>query len=332
MLPLQEASPERPLVLPKDQAAHFDAKTEWWYYNGHLQTEDKEKYDFELVFFKFYVPLIPFRWLINPFYSAHFAIVNEKTGNFVYETRINFPRIWDAGADKEEYRVWNGNWEANGIEGKDHIRASMKNYAIDLQLSSSKKPVLYGNRGIVDMGEGGKSYYYSYTRMNVKGLIKIKGVSKKVQGIAWMDHQWGSWDWNGFKNWDWFSIQLNNGSELMLSNLLDSKGEVMKESGGAIVYPNGNVKFLKSSDFYVHSLNEWVSPHTKEVYPLNWDIAIKDYNIELKLRTIYLDCEINDIHMGKSYWEGPVKVKGKWGKQSVSGVGYVELTGFGRKG
>lgn len=332
MLPLQEPSSERPLTLPKDQAAHFDTETEWWYYNGHLQTEDNKKYGFELVFFKHYFPFIPFKLLIEPVYAAHFAIVNEDMEDFTYVTRINFPRIWEAGADEGHYQVWNGDWEAEGIDGRDHIRASMKNYTIDLYLFSSKPPVLHGDQGIGDMGKGGKSYYYSYTRMEVKGLIKIEGAVKKVDGIAWMDHQWGSWNWDSFKNWDWFSIQLNNGSELMLFNFLDSKGAIMKESGGTIVYPNGDVKFLKSSDFQVHSLDKWVSPHTKKVYPVNWNIIIPDYGIELRARTVGLDCEITDIHMGKSYWEGPVRVEGKWGKQSVSGVSYVELTGFERKG
>ncbi len=332
LLPLREASSERSLTLPEDQGAHFDAKTEWWYYTGHLQTEDDKKYGFELVFFKFYIPFMPFKWLINPVYTAHFAMVDEDTGHFTYATRIDFPRIWEAGADKDHYRVWNGEWEAESIKGAHHLRASMKDYAINLSLYPSKEAVFHGDQGIVDMGKGGKSYYYSYTRMKVNGLLKIKGTVKKVKGTAWMDHQWGSWNWDGFKDWDWFSIQLNNGSELMLFNFLDSRGVVMKESGGTIVYPNGDVKHLKSSDFYVYSLNKWVSPHTRKVYPINWHITIPDYGIDFQVHPVNLDQEIRDIHMGKIYWEGPAKVKGRFGKQSVSGVSYVELTGFKREG
>ena len=45
-------SSEYELVFPRDHGAHQDARTEWWYYTGHLQTEGGHRYGFEVTFFR----------------------------------------------------------------------------------------------------------------------------------------------------------------------------------------------------------------------------------------------------------------------------------------
>src|SRR5256885_3848517 len=38
--------------FPRDHGAHEEYKTEWWYYTGHLRTDDGRRYGFELTFFR----------------------------------------------------------------------------------------------------------------------------------------------------------------------------------------------------------------------------------------------------------------------------------------
>src|SRR5437764_15167292 len=64
--------------FPRDHGAHEEYKTEWWYYTGHLRTDDGRRYGFELTFFR--VGVIPpgeelqSRWDLHNLGLAHFAI------------------------------------------------------------------------------------------------------------------------------------------------------------------------------------------------------------------------------------------------------------------
>ena len=49
---IDHTKPVRPLDLPRDDAAHYAAQTEWWYYTGHLEADDGAEYGFEVTFFK----------------------------------------------------------------------------------------------------------------------------------------------------------------------------------------------------------------------------------------------------------------------------------------
>jgi predicted secreted hydrolase len=205
----------------------------------------------------------------------------------------------------------------------------MKDYSIDLRLSPSKPPAFHGKGGVVDMGKGGGSYYYSYTRMKVEGNITAGGAAKEVEGIAWMDHQWGSWDWRAYRGWDWFSLQLDDGTELMLFNFRDDSGGIQQESSGTIVYPDGNTERLSSGDFQVISLDQWKSTHSGATYPVDWQVAVPGQGMELRVRPVGLDRELNIE--GSTYWEGPVIVEGRSGGGPVTGVGYAEMTGYARR-
>ena len=45
-MPTAAAVDPIPLSFPKDDSAHPGYTTEWWYYNGHLQTATGEQYGF----------------------------------------------------------------------------------------------------------------------------------------------------------------------------------------------------------------------------------------------------------------------------------------------
>src|SRR5436190_2792539 len=54
--PLPAAAPyatavPAPVVLPRDGLPH-DALTEWWYFTGHLQSDDQQRYGFEFTIFQ----------------------------------------------------------------------------------------------------------------------------------------------------------------------------------------------------------------------------------------------------------------------------------------
>ena len=52
LLIFRAAMPGYEFAFPRDHGSHPEYKTEWWYYTGHLRTEDGRRYGFEVTFFR----------------------------------------------------------------------------------------------------------------------------------------------------------------------------------------------------------------------------------------------------------------------------------------
>ena len=71
-----------------------------------------------------------------------------------------------------------------------------------------------------------------------------------VTGTAWMDHEWFTHQLDpDQRGWDWFSIQLENGTELMLFQLRRTDGSIDPFSSGTYIARDGRAVHLKRSDF-----------------------------------------------------------------------------------
>lgn len=307
-----------PVRFPKDEAPHNDL-TEWWYYTGHLRAGEKS-YGFELVTFQVSrqgQPLI---------YLAHFAITDQNRHIFQYDQHSASGR---PSQPREGFNLSIGNWSMHGLGGKDHLQASMKNYAIQLNLTATKPPVLENRNGLLRSQLTGFSYYYSRTRMAVRGILTDHGRKLEVTGKAWMDHQWGNFLSLLGTGWDWFSIQLNDGTDLMLNTL---RGE--RRGGysyGTYVLRNGNARYISGNEYHERATGKWTSPRSGITYPFGWQIEIPDRGISLTVTPVLKNQElITTSTTGVSYWEGAVRVTGTSVDKPISGVGYVELTGYGK--
>src|SRR5205823_5119535 len=201
------ATPLPPIRFPQDEAPHRDL-TEWWYYTGHLNSVmpggQVNHYGFELVIFQ------ALRSDLPPVYASHFAISDISRGEFHYDQRrVIASAPLPAQSSTLEINVQAGDWRIQGENGSDHLVAAMTNYAINLNLTDQKAPVLHNGNGLITYGLAGFSYYYSRTRMAVTGTLQDHGQPLQVTGQAWMDHQWGDFLTLAKSGWDWFSIQLN---------------------------------------------------------------------------------------------------------------------------
>ena len=116
--PLDISYPTKPMQLPKDLAAHDWARMEWWYYTGHLETADGQKFGFELVFFRHRSDMDHYKKVslkdlkING-YMAHFAVVDEATGKYVYRSLVTTEGKF-ATAATNHYAVRLNDWRASG--------------------------------------------------------------------------------------------------------------------------------------------------------------------------------------------------------------------------
>ena len=333
--------PVKPVVLPRDDAAH-DAPIEWWYYTGHLETESGDELGLELTFFKAFTPpylklfgVYPVSNTVDRGHVGHFAISDKETQTFIKGERTDFWGYTGEASDTDlDVRL--GNWFARRADDgvSHHIRASHGGYAVDLILTPEKPAALHGNPpGIQSMGPGGTSYYVSYTRMRVSGTVS-RGCrplgfgcqTERVTGQAWHDHQWGDFSVSGYAGWDWFSVQFRDRTELMLYFIRAASGEYVTQAG-SFVTKDGRTLNLGAADITLTPTGEtWTSPATGAIYPMRWRVQVPEHDIDVVVTPDFPEQEMDTrASTGIVYWEGAVDVAG-----SKNGLGYVELTNYDR--
>jgi predicted secreted hydrolase len=91
----------------------------------------------------------------------------------------------------------------------------------------------------------------------------------------------------------------------------------------------GNATHIDRDAISLEILDRWNSPHTGTTYPSGWRLKVEPLHLDLKVSPSLQDQEMQtpgttDV----TYWEGSVAASGSMAGQSVSGEGYVELTGY----
>jgi predicted secreted hydrolase len=266
---------------------------------------------------------------------AHMAITDEAGKRFVYGEKRNRAALGVAGASAERYHVWNEDWVAERLGAVHHLKGEIPGFTLNLILTPLKPPVLHGDKGLSQKGEGRghASYYYSYTRMKTEGVLHIADEVFEVEGLSWMDHEFGSTQLREEQvGWDWFSVQLANGSELMLYHIRHRDGSIDPYSSGTLVQPDGSSVHLQRDDVQVQSHSQWKSPQSGAVYPQGWTIQVPKAKLTLHLEPTMAAQElITDDSTRVTYWEGSVRVRGTVQGARTDGVGYVEMTGYARR-
>jgi predicted secreted hydrolase len=335
------ATDPQPIVLPRDDAPH-DRLTEWWYYTGHLHDRAGHRFGFEFVIFRAERGSFPVAW------ASHFAITDESGRRFVYAQRSEVgpqvDRRQDSSAAGFDFALAapgaaaDATWTMDGSDGIDHLAAATapgegrpmgESIALRIDLRSTKPAALHDHDGWIDFGLAGGSYYYSRTRMTARGQVVIDNEAFEVDGEAWFDHQWGDFIAVGGGGWDWFALNLDDGTDITLSLVRDRDGSYPLVYGTEVA-ADGTSRHLERDAFAVEVTDRWTSPTTGATYPAGWHITIPGDNLEVDLRPIVADQELDTRPTsGVVYWEGSQRVVAMRDGRPLGGEAYVELTGYG---
>jgi predicted secreted hydrolase len=325
----------RELEFPEDHGAHPDFRSEWWYFTGNVESSTGRRFGFQLTFFRF--ALSPedtpraSAWGSNQVYMAHFALSDQKAGAFHAFERYSRAALELAGARAAPFRVWLGDWRAEGGENAMfplRLRAAENGYAVSLAAERGKPFVLQGDAGLSQKSAepGNASYYYSLTRMPVDGTIVTPAGEFRVRGAAWLDREWSTTALaDGQVGWDWFALQLSDGRDLMVYRLRRSDGSVDPHSSGTLVESDGTHRVLAADEFELQVLDHWRSPRDGAEYPARWRLHVPSAAIHVEITPELADQELD---LAFRYWEGASRVAGRSQGRAVSGRGYVELVGY----
>ncbi|MHB9019544.1 MAG: lipocalin family protein [Minisyncoccota bacterium] len=309
----------KPLVFPKDEFCH-NAVIEWWYFNGHLKTESGREFVFMHCLFKADPKRValPFadKLPVHDFYFAHSLIsdIDKKT----FQPSIFLYKELDKESFKKK-RLFigaGGDFIFENIKDREY---HFKNSDLDLGLIFKKEPLLIEGKGWIDLGIK-DTYYFSFSDIEAKGKIKTENGFESVSGKVWMDRQWSNGGYHPEDKWTWFSIQLENGLDVLCFEY----GDKEKTRSATIYLPNG--KQISTRNISFKSLDKsWKSSVTKAVYELEWLIEIPELNLRIKTIPKNLDQEI--IFGNINYWEGGLSIEATLDDKQIKGIGFLEMVG-----
>ncbi len=339
------ATPGYAWEFPRDHRAHPDFKTEWWYFTGHLDGADGARFGYQFTLFRVGIdaaaPAAGSTWSASALVMGHCALTNLASGeHFFSET------LWRAAgalggfpAAPDPLIAWSkapagtpGRWTLR-VDG-DAFAVSMadatRRIAFDLVARPTKPIVLHGERGFSAKTRDATSasQYCSFTRMATSGRVTWDGVEHAVTGTSWMDQEFSSSQLGATQvGWDWFSLQLDDGRDVMLYVLRDADGRI-DHASGTLVAADGSARTLTRADFTIESSEEFETAGDR-AYPGRFRVAIASAALDLDVTFVTRRAENVSALVAKlAYFEGPVVVKDRAGR--LVGRGYVELTGYGK--
>ncbi len=349
-------SPGYSWSFPADHWSHPEYKTEWWYVTGQLEAADDpgRRFGFQFTFFRVGLlrsrPVLDSAWAAGSLIMGHASITDAAGGKHWFSEllwrdsplfggfgRPGEARIASAIGPAGTSTQWSLIIDGAGFRIRMEDRRQQM--ALHLLVTPEKPLVFQGPGGVSRKGgePGAASYYYSFTRMETTGSITAGGGPVEVSGTSWMDREFFSNELTGQQaGWDWFSIQLDDGRELMLYQLRNRDGRPVF-GRGTVVPATGEPLYLSmETDWKLKVTDSWESPETGISYPSGWELELEDPvgagALRLTINPIIPNQENVSRRSGLAYWEGAVTVHpaGAAPDAPPIGRGYVELTGYGQ--
>lgn len=324
----------REFTFPEDYGAHPEYLTEWWYYTGNVETEEGRHFGYQLTFFRRAIPTVISEnrssdWSTNQIYLAHFAITDTQRNNHLVSDQIGRNANNLAGTAVDPYfSIWLNNWQITQTDDNTFLmKAAVDNFEVDFLLENSKPEVFHGEGGLSQKGDqiGNASYYFSQTRLDTNGRLRIDYQWFEVSGLSWMDHEFGTSTLGANQvGWDWFSMQLDNQTEMMLFQIRNEDKTVSQFSSGTFIGQNGETTYLSNKELAIEVIDTWKNKNGYE-YPIQWRVSIEKLGLDLEIVPVMKDQEMDLFFQ---YWEGAVFISGTVNGEIIEGFGYVELTGY----
>ena len=323
--------PGRALEFPRDHGAHPAFRTEWWYVTGWLRA-GAQALGFQVTFFRSRPRIAednPSAFAPRQLVFAHAAIADPAVGRLLHDqraARAGFG-LAEARAGTTDVRI--DDWSLVLTGPVYRTRIAGREFALDLEFAPSQPILLQGEAGFSRKGPlpGQASYYYSRPHLTVSGAVERSGRRERVEGAAWLDHEWSSeYLAPEAAGWDWVGLNLDGGGALMAFRIRAKAGGLLWAGGGWRGGGDARARVLAPAEVRFEPLRRWRSPRTELEYPVAMRLAAGGR--EFVLEPLMDDQELDSrASTGVVYWEGAVTAR--TGDQAV-GRGYLELTGYGK--
>jgi predicted secreted hydrolase len=319
-------NPDSKIVFPDDEGSHAPVLgLEWWYVVIHAVGETTgDKYSILVTHFS---NQFRFFTVTNVTQQTHksgttLGLLNSKHGS------LNVKQTTQYGTDYMRTRKDSG---GNLIPFEYEFETNHSDMHIKGQLKSLKPPMMVGGDGYVPIGSSGNSWYYSLTRLDVDAVLTYNGITERITGLGWFDHQWGEFLvspvelYGVFETYEWFCVQLDNGAEIMISNIFDRNYNL--PYGGKY----GGIQYCGPDGYTVPGLTSiftrtgyWQDPASKNYMSMGWTLEAPAINLKLTL-TPEFKSQMVKFPLNGDFWEGSIHVNGTLDNVPVTGRAFGEL-------
>jgi predicted secreted hydrolase len=258
---------------------------------------------------------------------AHLAVTSVAAGTHREFQRIarGHPRL--AGVRSQPFAAYIDGWSLKSTgRGFAPLRLQAREGAsyVDLELLPGKPLVLQGDRGLSMKGPQQGSYYYSFPRLLVRGVLGSEGETHRVVGTAWLDREWSTSSLAAeHAGWDWFALQFADGEEWMAFQLRRRHGGPRDPYDYAVRIDRDGVARVLAADEFAMTPTRWWRDERGVSWPVAWRLSAGGVQVDVA-------AALDDQRMDTAvvYWEGLVIVRDMLGE--TVGSGYMELTGYGQ--
>lgn len=332
--PSLQALERRALVFPRDFGAHRDARIEWWYVTGAIESDDARPWGFQVTFFRSRtdVPAShPSRFAATQLVFAHAALSDVAARRLRHDQRAARAGFGIADTADDDTRIVLRDWSLRrDADGRYRARVASESaaFALDLTLETAAPPLLQGDAGWSRKGPDPEqaSRYYSRPQLRTSGTLGVDGRDRAVRGTAWLDHEWSDAllapDAVG---WDWIGINLADGGALTAFRLRRRDGSALW-AGGSLRAADGALRSFAPDEVRFTPGRRWASPASQASYPVEWTIETPAGRHTL--RALFDAQELDSrASTGAFYWEGLSQLVDAASGRAV-GRGYLEMTGY----
>ncbi|MBO6630541.1 MAG: carotenoid 1,2-hydratase, partial [Psychroserpens sp.] len=318
-------TPAGQVAFPVDEGRHAAEPIEWWYTAGHVvgQTSGKS-YSFMYTFFHYPQSTFDGFRILN--------ITDDDTGTFYQDVLpLNYTTLSTTGFDIEASVFLAGieTWR-NKVDGGNQpipfeyeLFASTAQAGLDIDLVTTKRPLILGDDGFLNQGIVNYTYYFSQTANTVSGNLTFNGVTEPVVGTAWIDRQYGNFNPLTGEKYEWFSMQLSNGMDLNLWNIFTPDRLIPDDEKYKILsaYVDESTQYT-TDDFQIERLAYNCMPDEVMCYSKQWRLTSVVNNIDLVISTLHDNTE---VQLPFRFFEGATSVSGTVNGVAVTGIGFAEL-------
>ncbi len=334
----------RTLAFPADHGSHNDARTEWWYLTGWLRDEAQRLHGFQVTFFRSRVDPaqgLKSRLAARQLLFAHAALTDVAGRAHWHDQALarwnGEPAAWpipqaSAAVHDTDVRLRGWQLQRQADDGAYLTEIRANDFALMLDATPTQPLLLQGELGWSRKGPRPEqaSHYYSQPQLSVSGQVELSQRRLKVQGRAWLDHEWSEELLHPEAvGWDWIGMNLDDGASLTAFRLRRADGSALWAGGSWRSAKGGPARIFQPHEIAFEPLRHWTSPGTGIRYPVEWRITTPAGRFVV---ASLLDAQELDSRRstGAIYWEGLSELRSADGGSRL-GLGYLELTGYGAR-
>jgi len=281
---------------------------------GRLTTRDGVALSYAIMFFRYLEP----NGVV--LYPASFSVIDESSGRFFSERRLERAGFGLAKATTGELDIRVGDWhlrETTAIGAQPAFDVEAKLIGITLTIHGLARKRQFVIRAT-------PSEQDEYSSISCNGQLAIDGRARSVHGKAWLDHEMSNSPASTFGAFAQFRVQLDDGREIYVENS-DSAGGRLGHRSAYLVERDGTVETLEPASYGIGERPgaTWLSPHTRTKYPDIWGLQVDGKTDLLSLEPVSYDQESPARGSGLSYWDGAVDVYDVGSQGGRLGSGYV---------